>query len=166
MSTPIDNPESYLDDFAQAAYLRLAGMPGITWERRMAFTRAPGDPAYVGVIKIETDGYGPAELMAFGGPDGRRKGAIEYTLRVGIISNVSDKLRKDDPVLLAFREQARQRLDEPALAGAASVFNTELELGDVYDDGALSGGFNSSSMRLIGYSMEPLTGAAKSNRAG
>jgi hypothetical protein len=156
-------PPSYANDVLNAIEQRLSliqGLPPIKVRTQLAM--APNDPKYVVVIRLVDDEYG----KVFGMLDAskRRTGEIKYIIEVAVIVQRANQYERPDPMLLYWRQSMRQRLDEPKYAGASSVFDTDIELGEVFNASASSENYLTSSFTVTVSSIEPLTGLNVSNQ--
>ena len=161
--------KSYWNEILAAVAAQLSsiqGLPPVQRRKRSLQWPAVGIKRVVGLWAV-SDEYGPNKT--FIGSDGRRVVTILYTIGISILIQADEVFESDaeDPdfLTLEWREQIRQLFDRPAgndaapaLPGAPTVYQTDVDLGPVYDEGALNRAYNESRLTLICESWEPATG--------
>lgn len=160
---------SYWNDILTAIKAQVASIDGIPPVKRRKVPAFWRDEKRVVCICAVSDEYDRSS-GTFAGPDGRRVVKVIYTVSIAIMDQSNSEWETDefdpDAKLLEWRELIRQKLDQPrledlqtpALPGAPTVFNVDVNLGDVYDSGALSKAYNDSRLTVVCDSYEPANG--------
>lgn len=160
---------SYLNDILTAIEGRLAQIDGLPPIRRRKIPAFWRDQKNVVCLNAVSDAYDRTGAT-FRGTDGRRVVKVQYRVLIAIITQGNEEWSsdKDDPdaLLIQWREQVRQKLDlpndgtfeAPVLEGAPTVFNVDVELGEVYDSAAQNKAYNDSRLTVVVDSYEPANG--------
>lgn len=149
---------SYATDILVAMGEKLRGIPGLPpVVRRLRPVFWKGDPKRLVVLCLVSD---EIDWETFQGEaaNGRRVINVKYTTTATILIQDNAMYATDPDELLSWREQMRQRLYYPTLAGAATVWNSEIALGNVYDYAGLDRSYDAIPMTLVWHSKEPVHG--------
>lgn len=160
---------SYWNEILTAISAQVASIPGIPpviRRKRPVFYQDAKRTICVSAVSDEL----VAGEGTFAGPDARRVVKVVYTVSVAILIQANEQYQSDetdpDYLTLEWREAIRQKLDQPrlsdletpALPGASTVFNVDVILGNVYDEGAMSKAYNDSRITIVCESWEPANG--------
>lgn len=148
---------SYAADILAAVKTALkgvGGLPPVKRRTRPVFWRDEKKVVLISLVSDEVDW----ETFKGDSATARRVINVKYTVQVTILVQRNDQYDEDPDDVLNWREQIRQKLYRPQLAGAATVWNCEVGLGQVYEYQSLDRAFDTSALTFIFHSKEPVHG--------